>query len=126
MDDAPAQDALLDDAKESQVRELGKGMEEIELRGNYFGWFSRTVVIYDRDLATVERAAADFYKVFSVYDAQLYEECYNLLNAFLAAVPGDHAFNLRYLRLINTNNAVLEVHASTDSKSIHSRLLFRP
>ncbi|HKW35207.1 MAG TPA: type IV secretion system DNA-binding domain-containing protein [Candidatus Acidoferrum sp.] len=102
-----AQDALLDDAKESQVRELGKGIEEIELRGNYFGLFSLTVVIYERELAAVERAAADFYKIFSVHDAQLYEERYNLLNAFLAAVPGNYTFNLRYLYLLNTNYADL-------------------
>ena len=57
LNDAAPQDVLLDDAKESQVRELGKGIEEIELHGNYFGQFSLTVVIYDRDLATVERAA---------------------------------------------------------------------
>ena len=107
LNDAPPQDALLDDAKESQVRELGRGIEEIELHGNYFGMFSLTVVIYDRDLAVVERAAAEFYKVFSVHDAELYDERYNLLNAFLAAVPGNYAFNLRYLYLLNTNYADL-------------------
>ena len=107
LNDAAAQDTLLDDAKESQVRELGKGIEEIELHGNYFGQFSLTVVIYDRELALVEKAAAEFYKVFSVHDAQLYEERYNLLNAFLAAVPGNYAFNLRYLYLLNTNYADL-------------------
>ena len=107
LNEATPQDTLLDDAKESQVRELGKGIEEIELRGNYFGQFSLTVVIYDRELAVVEKTAAEFYKVFSVHDAQLYEERYNLLNAFLAAVPGNYAFNLRYLYLLNTNYADL-------------------
>jgi type IV secretion system protein TrbE len=107
MNEAAPQDHLLDGAKESQVRELGKGIEEIELHGNYFGQFSLTVVLYDRDLASVEKAAAEFYKVFSVHDAQLYEERYNLLNAFLAAVPGNYAFNLRYLYLLNTNYADL-------------------
>jgi len=105
LNDAAPHDALLDDSKESQVRELGKGIEEIELFGNYFGQFSLTVVVYDRDLAKVERACADFYKVFSVHDAQLYEEKYNLLNAFLATVPGNHVFNLRSLYLLNTNYA---------------------
>ena len=62
-------------------------------------------MIYDLDSAKVDRACAEFYKVFSVHDAQLYEEKYNLLNAFLAAVPGNHAFNLRYLYLLNTNYA---------------------
>ena len=107
LNDAAPQDALLDDAKESQVRELGKGIEEIEIHGNYFGRFSLSVVIYDRDLGAVERAVTEFYKVFSVYDAQLYDEHYNLLNAFLAAVPGNYVFNLRYLYLLNTNYADL-------------------
>ena len=107
LNDNQPQDHLLDGSKESQVRELGKGIEEIELHGNYFGQFSLTVVLYDRQLAAVERAAAEFYKVFSVHDAQLYEERYNLLNAFLAAVPGNYAFNLRFLYLLNTNYADL-------------------
>jgi type IV secretion system protein TrbE len=105
LNDAPSQDVLLDDSKESQVRELGEGVKEIELYGKYFGEFSLTVVIYDLDLAKVDRACADFYKVFSVHDAQLYEEKYNLLNAFLAAIPGNHVFNLRRLYLLNTNYA---------------------
>src|SRR5260370_24352178 len=105
LNDAPTQDVLLDDSKESQVRELGEGIKEIELHGSYFGEFSLTVVIYDLDPAKVERACAEFYKVFSVHDAQLYEEKYNLLNAFLAAVPGNHFFNLRYLYLLNSNYA---------------------
>ncbi len=105
LNDAAPQDVLLDDSKESQVRELGEGIKEIELHGNYFGQFSLTVVIYDLDPAKVDRACAEFYKVFSVHDAQLYEEKYNLLNAFLAAVPGNHVFNLRYLYLLNTNYA---------------------
>jgi type IV secretion/conjugal transfer VirB4 family ATPase len=118
--DAGPQDVLLDNTKESQVRELGKGMEEIELHGNYFGQFSLTVMVYDRDLATVERAAAEFYKVFSVQDAQLYDERFNLLNAFLAAVPGNHAFNLRYLYLLNTNYADLSFLFTLDSGELRN------
>src|SRR5207244_93274 len=105
MNDAAPQDSLLDDSKESQVREVGEGIKEIELHGNYFGHFSLTVVIYDLELAKVDRACADFYKVFSVHDAQLYEERYNLLNAYLATVPGNYAFNLRTMLILNTNYA---------------------
>ena len=72
LNEGPPQDMLLDDSKESQVRELGEGIKEIELHGNYFGQFSLTVVIYDLDLAKEDRACAEFYKVFSVHDAQLY------------------------------------------------------
>jgi type IV secretion/conjugal transfer VirB4 family ATPase len=123
LGDASAQDILLDDSKEAQVRELGEGLQEIEIAGNYFGLFALTVVIYDRDLAKVERACAEFYKVFSIHDAQLYEEKYNLLNAFLAAVPGNHAFNLRYLYLANTNYADFSFLFTLDSGEVRNRHL---
>jgi type IV secretion/conjugal transfer VirB4 family ATPase len=115
LNDSAPHDALLDDWKESQVRELGEAIKEIELHGNYFGRFSLTVVLYDLDLAKVDRAAAEFYKVFSVHDAELYDERYNLLNAFLAAVPGNHAFNLRTLYLLNSNYADFSFLFSLDS-----------
>src|SRR6202051_1420469 len=76
VSDAPATDVLVDDSKEAQVRELGASIKELEIEGNYFGHFSLSVVIYDLDPAKVEAAAADFYKVFSVHDAQLYEDKY--------------------------------------------------
>jgi type IV secretion/conjugal transfer VirB4 family ATPase len=123
LNDAPAQDILLDDSKQAQVRELGESLQEIEIAGNYFGLFSLTVVIYDRDLAKVDRGCAEFYKVFSVHDAQLYEEKYNLLNAFLAAVPGNHAFNLRYLYLANTNYADFSFLFTLDSGDARNRYL---
>jgi type IV secretion system protein TrbE len=104
LSDAP-QDVLLDDSKESQVRELGESIKELELKGNYFGQFSLTIVIYDVTQAKLDRAAAEFYKVFSVHDARLTEEKLNLLNAFLAVVPGNYPFNLRHLYLSNPNYA---------------------
>jgi energy-coupling factor transporter ATP-binding protein EcfA2 len=115
LNEAVPQDVLFDDSKESQVRELGEGIKEIELHGNYFGQFSLTVVIYDLELDRVNRACAEFYKVFSIHDAQLYEEKYNLLNAFLAAVPGNSAFNLRYLYLLNSNYADFSFLFTLDS-----------
>jgi type IV secretion/conjugal transfer VirB4 family ATPase len=98
-------DVLVDDSKEAQIRDLGEALKELEIKGNYFGAFSLTVVVYDQDLAKVERASAEFYKVFSIHDAQLYEERYNLFNAYLATVPGNYAFNLRSLLILNTNYA---------------------
>jgi type IV secretion system protein TrbE len=98
-------DILMDDSKEAQVRELGLALQELELKGNHFGEFSLTVVIYDHDLAKVETACSEFYKVFSVHDGALYEESYNLLNAYLASIPGNCAFNLRRVLILNTNYA---------------------
>jgi type IV secretion system protein VirB4 len=100
-----AQDILIDDSKEAQVRSLGEALKELEVKGNYFGEFSLTIVVYDLDLTKVESACAEFYKVFSVHDAQLYDERYNLLNAYLATIPGNQAFNLRRISISNTNYA---------------------
>ena len=105
VSDAPPSDVLVDDSKEAQVRELGESIKQLEIEGNYFGHFSLSVVIYDLDPAKVETACAEFYKVFSTHDAQLYEEKYNLLNGFFATVPGGSAFNLRSMYLLNTNYA---------------------
>jgi len=62
-------------------------------------------VIYDLDLARAETACADFYKVFSIHDAQVFEERYNLLNAYLSTIPGNYQFNLRRLLISNANYA---------------------
>ncbi|MGB2667421.1 MAG: DUF87 domain-containing protein [Candidatus Acidiferrum sp.] len=98
-------DVLVDESKEAQIHDLGEALKELEIKGNYFGNYSLTVVIYDEQLRRVESACADFYKAFSVQDAQLYEERYNLFNAYLATVPGNHAFNLRSMLILNTNYA---------------------
>lgn len=100
-----SEDVLVDESKEAQIQDLGRALMEIELQGNYFGNYSLTVVIYDENLAKVESACAEFYKAFSVHDAQVYEERYNLLNAYLATVPGNYAFNLRRMLILNTNYA---------------------
>jgi type IV secretion system protein VirB4 len=99
------EDVLVDESKEAQVHDLGEALKELEIKGNYFGEYSLTVVVYDTDLAKVEQACAEFYKTFSVHDAQLYDEKYNLFNAYLATVPGNYAFNLRSMLILNTNYA---------------------
>ncbi len=98
-------DVLVDESKEAQIHDLGEALKELEIKGNYFGQYSLTVVIYDEDLAKVEAACVDFYKAFTMHDAQLYEERYNLFNAYLATVPGNYAFNLRSILILNTNYA---------------------
>jgi type IV secretion/conjugal transfer VirB4 family ATPase len=102
---AHPQEILIDDSKEAQVRDLGEALKEMEIKGHYFGEFSLTVVVYDLELAKVETAGAEFYKVFSVHDAQIYDERYNLLNAYLATIPGNRSFNLRRMLITNANYA---------------------
>jgi type IV secretion system protein VirB4 len=103
--DGATGDVLVDDSKESLVRNLGECLKELELKGSYFGEFSLTVVLYAKDAHAVERAAGKVLKVFSMNDGSLYSERYNLLNAFFATVPGNQHFNLRRMDVLNTNYA---------------------
>jgi len=87
-------------------RDEGESFRRLQIvNANYFGAYSLTIVVYDEELSKVESACSDFYKAFNVHDAQLYEEKYNLFNAYLATVPGNHAFNLRSMLILNTNYA---------------------
>jgi type IV secretion system protein VirB4 len=101
------QEMLIDDGAAGLVADLGGCLREIEINSNYFGKFSLSIVLYDQDHARLSRAVAECFKVFSTHDAVLIEERYNLLNAFLAIIPGNRAFNLRRLWLMNTNYADL-------------------
>src|SRR5713101_6110647 len=65
-------DVLVDESKEAQIHDLGEALKELEIKGNYFGNYSLTIVVYDQDLARVESACSDFYKAFNVHDAQFY------------------------------------------------------
>ena len=120
---ASAQDVLLDNSKEAQIQALGHALTDIEVNGNYFGEFSLTIVAYDLDLRRLETACAEFYKVFAIHDAQLYEERYNLLNAYLATVPGNSAFNLRRILISNSNYADYSFLFTLDSGRVQNEHL---
>jgi type IV secretion system protein VirB4 len=100
-------DMLVNDAAVAQVGDLGACLEELEVRGRSFGAFSMTLALFDEDSSRVKHAAAGCFKVFASHDARLVEERYNLLNAWLAILPGNSAYNLRSLWLLDTNYADL-------------------
>ena len=98
---------LIDDAAVANVSDLGACLRELEVQGNYFGQFSMTIVLYDEEKSKVRRSVAEVSKVFATQGAQLTEESYNLLNAWLAVIPGNSIYNVRRLLLLNTNYADL-------------------
>ena len=109
LSDAPTSDRhlLVDDADEALVRELGGALEEMEMNGGSFGEWSMTVVLYDLDRAKLDGAVAECVKRFNTQDATVIDERYNLLNAWLAVLPGNHRYNLRKLYLLDSNCADL-------------------
>jgi type IV secretion system protein TrbE len=104
---ARAEEMLIDDAAVAHVADLGQSLRDMEILGHYFGEFSLTVILYDWDPERLDRSVAECFKIFSTQDALLIEERYNLLNAWLAAIPGNDFYNLRRFWLMNTNYADL-------------------
>jgi type IV secretion/conjugal transfer VirB4 family ATPase len=110
------QDELVDDSKAAAVAELGNALTAMGMEGKSFGEFTLSVV-YDEDRVKVEHTVAEFQKLFSQHDGLLYEERYNLLNAFFATVPGNRKFNLRKQWALNSNYADLSFLFTVDSGS---------
>jgi type IV secretory pathway VirB4 component len=115
------QDNLVDDSKAAAVAELGNALTAMGMEGKSFGEFTLSVVIYDEDRAKVEHAVAEFQKLFTQHDGLLYEERYNLLNAFFATVPGNKQFNLRKQWALNSNYADLSFLFTVDTGSNGTR-----
>jgi type IV secretion system protein VirB4 len=111
------QDNLVDDSKAAAVAELGGALTAMGMEGKNFGEFTLSVVIYDEDRAKLEHAVTEFQKLFTQHDGLLYEERYNLLNAFFATVPGNKQFNLRKQWALNSNYADLSFLFTVDSGS---------
>ena len=111
------QDNLVDDSKAAAVADLGNALTAMGMEGKSFGELTLSVVIYDEDRVKVEHAVAEFQKLFTQHDGLLYEEHYNLLNAFFATVPGNKQFNLRKQWALNSNYADLSVLFTVDTGS---------
>jgi type IV secretory pathway VirB4 component len=109
------QDNLVDDSKEAAVAELGNALTVMGMEGKNFGEFTLTVVVYDEDRTKLEHSVAEFQKLFTQHDGLLYEERYNLLNAFFATVPGNKQFNLRKQWALNSNYADLSFLFTVDT-----------
>ena len=113
--DTRPEEMLIDESAGAIVAQLGDALTEIDVNGHFFGQCSLTVVLFDRDVRNVERAAAEASKVMSTHDGTLVEETYNLLNAWLAIIPGNSAHNLRRLAILETNVADLSFLFTLDT-----------
>jgi type IV secretion system protein TrbE len=103
--DTRSDEMLVDESATAVVKQLGDAMTELEVNGHVLGLASLTLVLHGPDARAVEQQAAEARKVLAAHDGAFFDETYNLLNAWLAIVPGNGAHNLRRL-------AVLETHAA--------------
>jgi type IV secretion system protein VirB4 len=118
-------DLLMDESAASLVRDLGACLTELTLHGRYFGQYTLTVILHDADAVVLERSVAACMKAFAAHDAQVTDERYNLLHAWLAVLPGNTAYNVRSMHLLNTNYADLSLLSVAASGSRHNPHLAR-
>ena len=122
-----AHEILIDDSKSAVVSELNELLREIEVNEKKLGRFSLTIALYGPDRANLNRAVAKVNEIFGIHGARLYEEGYNLLNAWLAMVPGNYALNLRALYLLNPSYAHLSIALfAPQTGNPHNAFLNRP
>jgi type IV secretion/conjugal transfer VirB4 family ATPase len=108
------EEMLIDDGASASVADLGACLKEMEMTGSYFGVFSLTLIAYACDEADLQRSVSACMKTFAAHDAVLIDERYNLLNAWLAAIPGGTRRNLRFMHILNTNYADLSFLFTVD------------
>jgi type IV secretion system protein VirB4 len=118
-DQANPGDLLVDDSASAMVRDLGAALTELTLQGRYFGEYSLSIVLYSRDAGALERSVGAALNAVAGYDAQVTDERYNLLHAWLSALPGNTHYNVRGMHLLNTNYADLALlfaqHGGSDT-----------
>ena len=95
---------LADTAADMDVEELGNLAIAIN-EGDTLGAFSTTVIFYGPDQIELGNAVGDAIKMFGRYEASVFEETYNALNAYLSIIPGNSAFSQRAIWLLRSNYA---------------------
>ena len=103
--DTRPEEMLVDDSANTMVRQLGDALTELEVNSHFFGSCSLTLVLHGTDGRALQQQTAEAMKAMAVHDGSLFEETYNLLNAWLSVGPGNGAHNLRRLALLETNLA---------------------
>jgi len=99
-------DVLVDESKQADIENLGDCLRALG-EGQQIGEFSLTILLYAKERHSVDSLVGEFAGIFTNADGTLFAETYNQLNAYFAIVPGNYAFNLRRLLLLNTNYADL-------------------
>lgn len=118
------EEMLVDDSASATVRQLGDAVTELEVNGHFFGTCSLTLVLHSEDKPRLQQHVAEAAKAVAVHDGSLFDETYNLLNAWLSTVPGNGAHNVRRLALLETNLADLSfvfTHDPGERVSAHLR-----
>ena len=101
------EEMLVDDSASATVRSSATRSRSWRSTATSSGSARSTLVLHGTDARALQHQTAEAMKAMAVHDGSLFEETYNLLNAWLSIVPGNGAHNLRRLALLETNLADL-------------------
>lgn len=120
-------DVLLhDESAAASAAQIGAALTEMEVQEQRFGDCALTLAIADPDPAVVDQAVAEAMKALAHHDGTFRVETYNAGLAWLAMVPGNHAYQRRALPLTNRHLADLSFLFTVDRGQPISPYLQRP
>lgn len=111
-----------DSAAVDNVRELGLVTSALN-KGDSLGHFSGTIVLYDDDEAVVRAACSSVRKVLGSFEASVFEETYNAMNAYLSIIPGNDVFANRKLWILNSNAIDMALVYARSTGDVKNRFL---
>ena len=128
LDEGPKRpdEVLVDTSKTTVVGLLNDALEQIEVKGNFYGKHAITVALYHQDESHLLYACAKVAEVFGTYDAKVVEESLNMLNCWALQVPGNYAYSHRQVYTLNTNYSDMSFLFCPSEGSRHNAHLKRP
>lgn len=121
-----ADEVLIDESKTAVVDELNAALCEMEVKENHFGRFSLTIALQHENENHLRQAVAKTAEAFATHDARIVAETYNMLNAWAAIIPGNYAYSLRPMWLLNTSYADLSFLFAPSEGDQHNAHLNTP
>lgn len=112
--DTRPEEMLVDESAGAVVHQLGDALTAMEVDGHVFGLCSLTVLCLGEERPAVEHTVAAAQKVLAGHDGSVFDESYNLLNAWLSLFPGNGACNVRRLAVLETHLADLSFVFAAD------------
>jgi type IV secretion system protein VirB4 len=94
------------EGKQAVVAQLGRTLEEIEVENVFFGEMSLAVLLFDQDAVRVGGAVSKAHAAIQRVQGSFVEPLgKGALITWLATVPGNQAYNVRYHRMSHLNYA---------------------
>jgi type IV secretion system protein VirB4 len=102
MTKKPKEDLIEDESANENIDQLSEALKELE-RGNYFGEFAFTVVLFGQDETALGRGGAEVTRIFGDAEGALIQETEDAALVYAAIAPGGTKLQHRKLTLLNKN-----------------------